>query len=154
MGPGELLLNWILQGSGNVNGASMCRAALAQTSGRADAWLAELGLGAVVYRRPDAALGEPRQARLGRAGRMAASLEAQYRGLRLAGLIAVALQAGAAGAGTAGWSLGGMWFPGSRLGPCGGLCLRGGPFGAPCRTGPMWPRSFTVPVSAPGGRVG
>jgi len=85
----EAPLNSIWEGSGNVTALDVLRA-LARTPGCADALLAELDLAAGGDRRLDAALAQLRQLL---AGLETASPEAQYRARRLAGLIAVALQA-------------------------------------------------------------
>jgi len=86
----EAPLNSIWEGSGNVTALDVLRA-LARTPGCADALLAELDLAAGGDRRLDAALGQLRQLLAGL--ETATSLEAQYRARRLAGLIAVAMQA-------------------------------------------------------------
>src|SRR4249920_574893 len=116
----EAPLNSIWEGSGNVSTLDVLRA-LARTPGCADALLAELDLAAGGDRRLDAALGQLRELLAGLES--ATSLEAQYRARRLAGLIAVALQA----------ALLVRYLPGpladafcgSRLGPA----PAGGPFG-------------------------
>jgi len=86
----EAPLNSIWEGSGNVTALDVLRA-LARTPGCADALLAELDLAAGGDRRLDAALDQLRQLLAGL--ETATSLEAQYRARRLAGLIAVAMQA-------------------------------------------------------------
>src|SRR5690349_18077696 len=86
----EAPLNSIWEGSGNVTALDVLRA-LARTPGCAEALLAELDLAAGGDRRLDAALGQLRELLAGLES--ATSLEAQYRARRLAGLIAVALQA-------------------------------------------------------------
>ena len=86
----EAPLNSIWEGSGNVTALDVLRA-LARTPGCADALLAELDLAAGGDRRLDAALGQLRELLAGLEA--ATSLEAQYRARRLAGLIAVVLQA-------------------------------------------------------------
>ena len=83
-------LNSVWEGSGNVTALDVLRA-LARVPGSADVLLAETGLAAGGDRRLDAA-----QERLGRELKEAAAAtgtEAQYRARRLAGLIAVTLQA-------------------------------------------------------------
>jgi len=83
-------LNSVWEGSGNVTALDVLRA-LARAPGSADVLLAETGLAAGGDRRLDAAL-----ERLGRELKEAvasAGTEAQYRARRLAGLIAVTLQA-------------------------------------------------------------
>jgi putative acyl-CoA dehydrogenase len=122
----EAPLNSIWEGSGNVTALDVLRA-LARTSGCADALLAELDLAAGGDRRLDAALDQLRQLLAGL--ETATSLEAQYRARRLAGLIAVAMQA----------ALLVRHLPGpvadafcaSRLGPAaaGGPTSPGAPFG-------------------------
>jgi len=86
----EAPLNSIWEGSGNVTALDVLRA-LARTPGCADALLAELDLAAGGDRRLDAALGRLRQLLAGLDA--ATSLEAQYGARRLAGLIAVVMQA-------------------------------------------------------------
>ena len=86
----EAPLNSICEGSGNVTALDVLRA-LARTPGCADALLAELDLAAGGDRRLDAALGRLRQLLAGLDA--ATSLEAQYGARRLAGLIAVVMQA-------------------------------------------------------------
>jgi len=83
-------LNSVWEGSGNVTALDVLRA-LARAPGSADMLLAETGLAAGGDRRLDAA-----QERLGRELKEAAAATgtgAQYRARRLAGLIAVTLQA-------------------------------------------------------------
>jgi putative acyl-CoA dehydrogenase len=86
----EAPLNSIWEGSGNVTALDVLRA-LARTPGCADALLAELDLAAGGDPRLDAALGRLRQLLAGLDA--ATSLEAQYGARRLAGLIAVVMQA-------------------------------------------------------------
>ena len=86
----EAPLNSIWEGSGNVTALDVLRA-LARTPACADALLAELDLAAGGDRRLDAALGQLRQLLAGLDA--ATSQEAQYGARRLAGLIAVAMQA-------------------------------------------------------------
>jgi putative acyl-CoA dehydrogenase len=86
----EAPLNSIWEGSGNVTALDVLRA-LARTPGCADALLAELDLAAGGDRRLDTAVGRLRQLLAGL--ETATSLEAQYGARRLAGLIAVAMQA-------------------------------------------------------------
>jgi putative acyl-CoA dehydrogenase len=86
----EAPLNSIWEGSGNVTALDVLRA-LARTPGCADALLAELDLAAGGDRRLDAARGRLSEVLAGLEA--ATSLEAQYQARRLAGLIAVALQA-------------------------------------------------------------
>ena len=138
----EAPLNSIWEGSGNVTALDVLRA-LARTPGCADALLAELDLAAGGDRRLDAALGQLRQLLAGL--ETATSLEAQYRARRLAGLIAVAMQAALLVRHLPGPVADA--FCGSRLGPA-----AAGPAparrSAPCPTGSIWPRSSTAPVSA------
>ena len=122
----EAPLNSIWEGSGNVTALDVLRA-LARSPGCADALLAELDLAAGGDRRLDAALDQLRQLQTGL--ETATSLEAQYRAPRLAGQIAVAMQA----------ALLVRHLPGpiadafcaSRLGPApaGGPTSPGAPFG-------------------------
>jgi putative acyl-CoA dehydrogenase len=86
----EAPLNSIWEGSGNVTALDVLRA-LARTPGCADALLAELDLAAGGDPRLDAALGQLRQLLAGLDA--ATSVEAQYGARRLAGLIAVTMQA-------------------------------------------------------------
>jgi putative acyl-CoA dehydrogenase len=86
----EAPLNSIWEGSGNVTALDVLRA-LARAPGCADALLAELDLAAGGDRRLDMALGRLRQLLAGLDA--ATSLEAQYGARRLAGLIAVVMQA-------------------------------------------------------------
>ena len=122
----EAPLNSIWEGSGNVTALDVLRA-LARTPGCADALLAELDLAAGGDRRLDAALGQLRQLLAGL--ETATSLEAQYRARRLAGLIAVAMQAALLVRHLPGPVADA--FCGSRLGPAadGGPSSPGAPFG-------------------------
>jgi len=86
----EAPLNSIWEGSGNVTALDVLRA-LARTPGCADALLAELDLAAGGDQRLDAALAGLRQQLAGL--ETATSPEAQHRARRLAGLVAVTLQA-------------------------------------------------------------
>jgi putative acyl-CoA dehydrogenase len=86
----EAPLNSIWEGSGNVTALDVLRA-LARTPGCADALLAELDLAAGGDQRLDAALAGLRQQLGGLEA--ATSPEAQHRARRLAGLVAVTLQA-------------------------------------------------------------
>jgi putative acyl-CoA dehydrogenase len=86
----EAPLNSIWEGSGNVTALDVLRA-LARTPGCADALLAELDLAAGGDPRLDAAVAQLRQ--LLAALETATSLEAQNRARRLAGQIAVTMQA-------------------------------------------------------------
>ena len=122
----EAPLNSIWEGSGNVTALDVLRA-LARTPGCADALLAELDLAAGADRRLDAALDQLRQLLAGL--ETATSLEAQYRARRLAGLIAVAMQAALLVRHLPGPVADA--FCGSRLGPAaaGGPASPGAPFG-------------------------
>jgi putative acyl-CoA dehydrogenase len=82
-------LNSVWEGSGNVTALDVLRA-LARSPGSADALLAEIDLAADGDRRLDAAAGRLRR-ELKEA--VAAGTEAQYRARRLAGLVAVTVQA-------------------------------------------------------------
>jgi putative acyl-CoA dehydrogenase len=86
----EAPLNSIWEGSGNVTALDVLRA-LARTPGCADTLLAELDLAAGGDQRLDAALAGLRQQLAGL--ETATSPEAQHRARRLAGLVAVTLQA-------------------------------------------------------------
>ncbi|HEV8276182.1 MAG TPA: acyl-CoA dehydrogenase family protein [Streptosporangiaceae bacterium] len=86
----EAPLNSIWEGSGNVTALDVLRA-LARTPDCADALLAELDLAAGGDPRLDAALAQLRQLLAGL--ETATSLEAQHRARRLAGQIAVTMQA-------------------------------------------------------------
>jgi putative acyl-CoA dehydrogenase len=120
-------LNSIWEGSGNVTALDVLRA-LARSPGAADALLAEADLAAGADRRLDQAVLRLRGA-LGEAGRagQAAGRDAEYRARRLAGLIAVVLQAALlvrhAPAAVA------DAFCASRLDPGGGPAGPGLPFG-------------------------
>jgi putative acyl-CoA dehydrogenase len=83
-------LNSVWEGSGNVTALDVLRA-LERSPGSADAVVAEIDLAAGEDRRLDAASHRLRQELKEMAG--ATSAEAQYRARRLAGLIAVTLQA-------------------------------------------------------------
>ncbi len=117
-------LNSIWEGSGNVTALDVLRA-LARSPGSADALLAEIDLAAGGDRRLDAAAAQLRRELKEAAA--ASGAEAQYRARRLAGLIAVTLQA----------ALLVRYAPGavadafcaSRTGP-GLLAVPGGPFGS------------------------
>ena len=93
-------LNSIWEGSGNVTALDVLRA-LARSPGSADALLAEIDFAAGGDRRLDAAAAQLRRelkeatvvSSTGAAGPGASGAEAQYRARRLAGLIAVTLQA-------------------------------------------------------------
>ncbi len=116
-------LNSIWEGSGNVTALDVLRA-LARSPGSADALLAEIDLAAGGDRRLDATVAQLRQELKEAAA--ASGAEAQYRARRLAGLIAVTLQAAllvrhAPGAVADA-------FCASRTGP-GLLAGPGGPFG-------------------------
>ena len=87
----EAPLNSIWEGSGNVTALDVLRALRPQPAARADALLAELDLAAARDRRLDAALAGCRQLLAGLEA--ATGPEAQHRARRLAGRIAVALQA-------------------------------------------------------------
>jgi putative acyl-CoA dehydrogenase len=121
----EAPLNSIWEGSGNVTALDVLRA-LARSPGCADALLAELDLAAGGDRRLDAAVAELRQQLAGL--ETATSLAAQQGARRLAGLIAVTLQAALLVRHMPGPVAGA--FCASRLGPA-----RGGP-GAPFGTLP------------------
>jgi putative acyl-CoA dehydrogenase len=86
----EAPLNSIWEGSGNVTALDVLRA-LARTPDCAGALLAELDLAAAGDRRLDAAVAELRQQLAGL--ETAAGPQVQYQARRLAGLIAVSLQA-------------------------------------------------------------
>jgi putative acyl-CoA dehydrogenase len=86
----EAPLNSIWEGSGNVTALDVLRA-LARTPAAADALLAELDLAAGGDRRLDAAVADLRRILAGLD--TATTLEAQHSARRLAGLIAVTLQA-------------------------------------------------------------
>ena len=117
-------LNSIWEGSGNVTALDVLRA-LARSPEAADALLAEAGQAAGADRRLDRAVPQLRR-QLDEAGQ-AAGREAQYRARRLAGLIAVVLQAALlvrhAPAAVA------DAFCASRLDPGGGPAGPGLPFG-------------------------
>jgi putative acyl-CoA dehydrogenase len=116
-------LNSVWEGSGNVTALDVLRA-LARTPQAGDALLAEADLAAGSDRRLDEAMQQLRKA-LGEAS--GGGRDAEYRGRRLAGLIALVLQAALlvrhAPAGVA------DAFCASRLDPAAGLAGPGLPFG-------------------------
>ena len=127
----EAPVNSVWEGSGNVTALDVLRA-LARSPGSGDALLAEAALAAGADTRLDGALSELRRAVSGARSGPPGGAEAEFRGRRLAGLIAVVLQASLltrhAPAPVAGA------FLASRLGAGdGGGCA--GPAGPRCRSG-------------------